>query len=175
MGSACLESSLGDEVLLPSHTLWFSLKLLPFHFRGFNDSHSTFIHITPKSLEPRLCSQITDLQDPMSATYLHQDTERIQNIRTVITIFPNRSSLGAPSFLLATAFLVQKFKHSSSFLLLPAQDHTESTSDVSWIYSLPSIPLPPTYSPCYSLSGRLLQLPSGFPLLFFFLSKESSV
>lgn len=143
--------------------LWFSLKLLLFYFRGLPDSHSTFTHITPNSLKSRLLSQITDLQDQMPADYLHQDTGRTQNSRTVMTIFPNISSLGAPFFLLATALLAQKFKHSSSFLLLPEQDHRrphKTTSGVSGIYSLHSVPLPPTYSPCYFSSGWLPQLPS---------------
>lgn len=88
------QSSLHDEELLPSLMLWFSLKLLP-SFRGLPDSHSTFTHITPNALKPRLLSQITDLQDQMPVDYLHQDTGRTQNSRTVMTIFPNISSLGA--------------------------------------------------------------------------------
>ena len=89
-GGICIFKKLpSDEERSPSLTLWFLLKLFPFYSRGFNDSHSTFIHRTPKSPEPRLLSQITDLQDQMPANYLQRDTRQTQIIRTVITIFPS--------------------------------------------------------------------------------------
>lgn len=133
--------------------LCFLLKLFPFFFGELIGNHSTFVHITPESLTPRLLSQTADGQHPINTRYLLIISMRIsrgsKHPEPKHHLPLKISFLGAPFLSLGQPYWFRNASTHPPFSSSCPRPHRVYPKFL-WIYSLHSDPcFQLSHSPCH--------------------------